>query len=442
MAGVFKAYDIRGIYPNELTLDLCREIGRAIASFIGGGRIAVGYDMRPSNVDIFRALSDGITDMGADVVSIGLVETPMINFATANYRYDGGVMITASHNPAEYNGFKICREKAMPVSYDTGIDKVESMVLNKSYKAVSSGKGKIVERDIWDDYVAHVRKFARNLKPIKIVIDAGNGMAGLTVPKVFDGLPPRVIPLYFELDGTFPNHEANPLKMENIADLQRKVREEGADLGLAFDGDGDRVAFVDERGEYVPCDLITALIAEEILSESPGEKVLYDLRSSWVVREVIEEQGGIPLMGRVGHSFIKQKLREEDAIFAGELSGHYYFRENFYTDSGIIAALKVLGLLSRRKKPFSELVAPLRKYFPSGEINSRVADPQAKIKELVERYKNGNVYFLDGVSVEFDDWWFNVRPSNTEPVLRLNLEAKSKEKMEHMRDEILRFIRG
>ncbi len=427
--------------PEELDEALAEKIGGAAGSFFEGKTVVVGHDMRVSGQAMSDALIRGLTRAGKDVVDIGLVTTPMIPFAVAKYGYDGGIMVTASHNPKQYNGFKLTAKGAEPVAQDSGIDRIERMV-EEGGAAPGATAGSVTRRDVLSDYLDHLMQAAKGIGGLKLAIDAGNGMAGYLIPRLFERIPGvEVVPLFFDLDGTFPNHEANPLKAENIADLQQKVVQVKADLGIAFDADGDRVAFVDECGQAVPCDLITALIAREILRDSPGATIIHDLRSSWAVREEIEALGGKAVMTRVGHSFIKRTMRDKDAAFGGELSGHYYFRDNFYCDSGAFALLKVLSLLCREGKPFSQLIRPLQRYHGSGEVNSAVADKEAKIEELAQRYAAGMVLRLDGLSVEFEDWWFNVRPSNTEPLLRLVVEAKSREHMEIRRDTLLRQIR-
>ncbi|MBM4039360.1 MAG: phosphomannomutase/phosphoglucomutase [Planctomycetes bacterium] len=439
--GIFKAYDIRGVVPEELNEALAEKIGAAAGSFFEGRTIVVGHDMRVSGEAMSDALIRGLTRSGKDVVDIGLATTPMVPFAVAKYGYDGGIMVTASHNPKQYNGFKLTARGAEPVAYDTGIDRIEKMV-GEGGAVPAATAGCVSRRDVLSDYLDHLMQAAKGIGGLKVAIDAGNGMAGYLIPPLFERIPGvESVPLFFELDGTFPNHEANPLKAENLVDLQKKVVEVKADLGIAFDADGDRVAFVDEAGWAVPCDLVTALIAREILRESHGATIIHDLRSSWAVREEIAACGGVPVVTRVGHSFIKRAMRDHDAALGGELSGHYYFRENFYCDSGAFALLKVLSLLCREGKPMSHLIGPLQRYAGSGEINSTVADKDAKIEELAQTYSAGKVLRLDGLSVEFEDWWFNVRPSNTEPLLRLVVEAKSREHMEIRRDTLLRQIR-
>ena len=442
MAGIYKAYDIRGVYGDELDADEAYRIGLAIPNVFGREPIAVGHDMRKSHKTLLPALIEGITDAGADVINVGLIETPMFNFATVHLKTNGCVMVTASHNPAKYNGFKFCRSGATPVSYDTGINQIEKLAHSENTDVLKSDKkGSVKTVDISEAYKKHVLSFAKDIAPLKIVVDAGNGMAGMSLPLIASELPLEIIPLYFELDGSFPNHEANPLKPENMYDLQKEVIKHGADFGAAFDGDADRVMFVDEKGQIVSADLTGCLIALEFLRSGP-HKILYDLRSSRIMRETIEEHAGTPIMCRVGHAFIKKQLREEDGIFASELSGHYYFKDNFYTDSALIAFLSIVNMVSAEKKPLSELVAPLMKYYATGEINSRVTDPDNKMVEAEQKFgKGGKVFNLDGLSVEFPDWWFNIRKSNTEPVLRLNLEAEDKHHMIAMRDKLLDFIR-
>jgi phosphomannomutase len=442
MAGMYKAYDIRGLYPSQINEENAYKIGRAFADLIGKGTVVVGRDMRTSSLSLFQQLTSGINDGGLDVIDIGLVSTPMISFATAHYQYDGGMMITASHNSKEYNGFKMCRKGAYPISYETGIAEIEKKVAQISNEKPAVKKGKIYTKDVIDDYIQHVLKFSKSIKKMKIVVDAGNGMAGAVGPKLFKFLPCEIIPLYFELDGTFPHHDANPLEPENVHDLINAVKKHKADLGVAFDGDADRVMFVDNEGESISADFTTALIAREFLTHQPGSTVLYDLRSSWIVPEEIKKYGGNPQMCRVGHAFIKQALRETNGIFAGELSGHYYFRDNFYADSAMIALVLMLNVISEENKTVAEIVAPLRRYHASGEVNSKVKDPDVLMKEIEKKYSQGKVFHLDGLSVEFPDWWFNLRKSNTEPLLRLNLEAKTKKLLNEKSEEILSVIKG
>ena len=443
--GIFKAYDIRGIYvaratrPDELDEELARKIGRATAQFLRAERMVISRDMRLSSPSLLEAATHGITEAGCDAVDIGLSSTPANYFAIAACGFDGGLQVTASHNPKEYNGFKVSGHEARPISEETGLPEIEKIVIEGKFKPPAK-KGSVDKKDIRQDYKSHVLRFAEETTPLKIVIDAANGMGGLEIPLIFDQLPCEIIPLYFELDGTFPNHEANPLKYENLQDLQAKVREVGADFGVALDGDCDRCAYVDERGEIISSDLITALIAREVLAKEPGAKIIYDVRSSWAVKEEIERAGGIPEKGRVGHSFMKAALREKSAAFAGELSGHYYFRDNFYCDSASIGLIKVLNLLSKIKKPVSEIIAPLNRYFATGEINFEVENKAAMIEEVARRFSDGKQDFLDGITVEYEDWWFNVRESHTEALLRLNLEGKTQELMEEGKAKLTRLL--
>lgn len=436
---IFKAYDVRGIFPDELNEDIAYNIGRAFVVFLKSKEVLVGRDGRLSSPKLFEALAKGITDQGADVIDIGISSTPMFYFAAA--KSPSSIMVTASHNPKEYNGFKFCRENAIPISGDTGIQDIKELV-NKNEFEDSAEKGKIIKKEIMEDFIKHSLSFVKTDKRFKVVVDAANGMGSLTFPKMFEKLPFEFVPLYCEIDFNFPNHEANPLKYENLKDLQKKIIEEKADIGIALDGDADRCMLVDKKGEIVTCDLLTALIGKSLLNNNPGSTILYDLRSSKIVKEFIEENGGKAVMCRVGHSFIKKQMRDENAIFAGELSGHFYYKDSFFTESSFITAALILNLMDKENKPLSELVNPLKKYFQSGEINSEVEDKEKKIKDIEEKYKDAEILHLDGVSVYYKDWWFNIRMSNTEPVLRLNLEADTKELMEEKRDEILKLIRN
>jgi phosphomannomutase len=439
MAGIFKAYDIRGTYPDQVGEKIAHDIGAALVQFLNVRNIVVGRDMRESSPSVAGALIEGITEQGADVLEIGMCTTPMNYFAIGKFEQGGGVMVTASHNPAKYNGFKISREKAIPLSYETGIGELEKRVA-AGVKASGGKKGSVTHKDVTEDYKKHILSFAENIRPLKMVVDAGNGMVGPFFTKIFADIPVQYTPLYFEPDGTFPNHEANPLKLENMRDLQKRVVEEGADVGVAFDGDGDRSAYVDENGNIVPSDILTALIAREILSRERGAGILYDLRSSWVVREEIEKGGGVPYEERVGHAYMKATMREHGCAFGGELSGHYYFRDNYYADSGMIALVKVLNVLSAEGRPFSEVVRPLQRYFATGEINFEVEDKDGKMAEIGKVFSDGEVSHLDGISVKYKDWWFNVRKSNTEPVLRLNLEGRTEKLMEEKKAAVIKAI--
>ena len=441
LSAIFKAYDIRGVYPSELDEDVARRIGGAFADFTKASKIALGRDMRSSSPDLARAFSDGAMGAGATVVDLGEVSTDALYFASGILDVPAA-MFTASHNPAKYNGIKVCRAQAAPIGGDSGLQEIRALAEGRDF--VDEGQeGLLEERDILEEYAAHCRKLvdAQVLRPLKVAIDAGNGMAGKTVPIVFKELPFEVLPLFFELDGTFPNHPANPIEPENIVQLQETVQRERCDLGIAFDGDADRMFLVDELGAPISGSLTTALVAEQILKKWPGESVIYNLICSWTVPEVIQENGGKPIRTRVGHSYIKEIMAKTGAIFGGEHSGHYYFRDNFRADSGMIAALIVLEALSKSDRPLSESLEPFRRYAASGEINSEVMDQDAAIERVAEVYSEGKQDRTDGLTVEFDDWWFNVRASNTEPLLRLNLEASSNEQMEMKRDEVLSVIR-
>lgn len=439
MAGIFKAYDIRGIYGQDLTDEVAYQIGRAFVTFTGCKKVVIARDIRPHSEPLFANLSKGIMEQGADVIDIGYGSTPMSYFGNGSLGADASVMITASHNPAEWNGFKLCRAQAVPISGATGILEIERIVQTQAFAPKAAVPGKISKADVLPAYTQHVAQFAKLARPVHVAIDFANGMGIWEVKTLanlitWDGL-------YADPDGRFPNHEANPLHLATLADLQAKVRAGAYAFGVAYDGDADRAGFIDEKGEVIPMDLITALIAQDVLATRKGA-IFYDLRSSWVVKEVIEAAGGKPMMSRVGHAFIKQQMRENDALFAGELSGHYYFKDNFTSESSALAILSLANIVSKSDKPLSELIKPLRKYFASGEINTHVTrDPQAILAEIRAAYADGHCFELDGVSVEYADWWFNVRCSNTEPLVRLNLEAKNKATMEAKRDEILAIIR-
>jgi phosphomannomutase len=441
----FKAYDIRGVYPSELDEDGAYAIGRAYVEEFQPKRIAVGRDMRTMAPGMAEALIRGAVDGGAEVLDIGMVGTEMLYFAVGSLELDGGICCTASHNPKEYTGFKVVRRGALPVGGDTGLAQVRDRAL-AGFGAAAAEGGKVEPYDIWPAFVDRVLAFidVDAIRPLRIVIDAANGMGGKMMEPVLARLPQLdVVRCCFEPDGTFPDHEPNPLLEENREFIVRKVTEEGAELGIAFDGDADRCFFVDDTGEFVPGDFVTALLAESVLEREPGAKIIYDVRASWAVPRTVEAAGGAALVNRVGHAFIKARMREDGAAFGGEVSGHYYFRDFSQADTGVVPALLMLELLSKRGKKLSELVGRFRsEYFITGEINSRVDDVPLKLLELKERYGNGHVSHLDGLSVDFDDWHFNVRPSNTEPLLRLNLEAFSQADMERRRDEVLGVIRS
>ena len=442
---VFKAYDIRGVYPTELDEDGAYKVGRGYVEEFEPRRIAVGRDMRVSAPAMAAAVIEGAADGGADVLDLGLVGTEMLYYAVGELGLDGGICVTASHNPKQYTGMKIVRRGALPVGGDSGLDKVQRRA-GAGFGDVAR-RGEVREQDVWAGFVDKVLSFVDegSFAPLRIVVDAANGMAGTMLPPVLERLPQLdVVRCYFEPDGSFPNHEPNPLLPENRAFIVEQTRAEGAQLGVAYDGDADRCFFVDDTGEFVPGDFVTALLAQAMLEKEPGAKVIYDVRASWAVPRVIEEAGGIPLINRVGHAFIKQRMRKEEALFAGEVSAHYYFRDFSQADTGVVPFLVMLELLSRARKPLSELLAPFReRYFLTGELNTPVADVALKLQELKERYaaEGGRISHLDGISVDFDDWHFNVRPSNTEPLLRLNLEALSEPLMEEKRDEVLAVIR-
>jgi len=445
---VFKAYDVRGLYPSELDEDGAYRIGRAYVEYFEPRRIAVGRDMRLSAPSMAEATIAGAADGGADVVDVGLVGTEMVYHAVTELELEGGICVTASHNPKDYTGMKIVRRGALPVGGDSGLAQVREGALAELGEV--SRRGDVRAEDVWPSFVDKVLSFVdvETIRPLRVVVDAANGMAGAMLPPVLERLPQLdVVRCYFDPDGAFPNHEPNPLLPENREFIVARTRAEGADLGVAYDGDADRCFFVDDTGEFVPGDFVTALLSEAVLEKEPrpGAKVIYDVRASRAVPETIERAGGVPLVNRVGHAFIKHRMRKEDALFAGEVSAHYYFREFSQADSGVVPFLLVLELLSRRERKLSQLLRPYReRFFLTGEINTPVADVALKLQELKERYAalGGRISHLDGISVDFDDWHFNVRPSNTEPLLRLNLEALSEPVMEEKRDEVLELIRS
>ena len=443
---VFKAYDVRGIYPHELDEEGAYAIGRAYVEQFEPRRIAVGRDMRLSSPAMAAAAIRGAADEGAEVLDLGLVGTEMVYFAVGELGLDGGIAVTASHNPKEYTGMKIVRRGALPVGGESGLLEIRDRIGALGQKPERQTAGHVEEYDVWPGYVERVLSFVdvAAIRPLRVLIDAANGMAGAMLPPVLERLPVDAVRCYFDPDGTFPNHEPNPLLPENREFIVERTKAEAADFGVAFDGDADRCFFVDDAGEFVPGDFVTALLAQSILAKHPGAKIIYDVRASWAVRETIEQAGGTPLINRVGHAFIKHRMREEDAIFGGEVSGHYYFREFSRADSGVVPFLLMLELVSRRNQKLSEILRPFReRYFITGELNTPVPDVALKLQELKERFgSEGRVSHLDGISVDAEDWHFNVRPSNTEPLLRLNLEARSEELMERKRDEILDVIRG
>jgi phosphomannomutase len=442
---IFSAYDVRGIYGETLTDAVAYRIGRAAAQYLNVPEIAVGRDMRLSSPQLAAAILQGITDQGVNAVDLGMTTTDGLYFAVGKFNYPAGVMITASHNPGKYNGMKFCRAQAFPISLESGLAEIRDLAVSGQFTEPAT-RGKITKRDIIDDYVNHVLTFVdvSKIKPLKVVIDAGNGMAGLVLPRVFQRLPCELVPLYFELDGNFPHHPASPIEPENMVDVQQKVREVHADLGGAFDGDADRMFPVDEHGDLVDGSMVTAAMAESLLRKHPGSTILYNLIVSKSVPALINKSGGKAVRTRVGHSYIKAEMRKLNAIFGGEHSGHFYFRDNWFADSGLIAFLILLELISVENKPLSEILKPLDQGVRSGEINSTVHDVQGKLQALEDHFGKDaqSVDKLDGITIDYGDWWFNVRPSNTEPLLRLNLEANSRELMEQKRDEVLAFIRG
>jgi phosphomannomutase len=444
---VFKAYDVRGVYPTELDEDGAYRIGRAYVDVFEPRRIAVGRDMRVSSPAMADALIRGAADGGADIVDIGMVGTEMVYFAVGEQALDGGVAVTASHNPKEYTGMKIVRRGALPVGGESGLLDIRDRARLDPLDPPEPGRrGETSRQDVYPAFVDRVLSFidVEAVKPLRVVIDAANGMAGAMLPPILERLPVEAACCFFEPDGTFPNHEPNPLLPENREFIVRKILDERADLGIAFDGDADRCFFVDDTGEFVPGDFVTALLAELMLEKEPGAKVIYDVRASWAVPDTVERAGGIPLVNRVGHAFIKHRMREEGAVFAGEISGHYYFRDFSQADSGTVPALLMLEHISKKGRPLSEILGPLReRYFLTGELNTPVKDVALTLQELKERFgPEGRVSHVDGLEVTADGWHMNVRPSNTEPLLRLNLEALDRDVMERKRDEVLTVIRG
>lgn len=441
---IFKAYDIRGIYPTELNEEIAYLIGRAFVTFLGADTVIVGRDMRTSGPALFDAVTRGIMDQGADVADIGMVSTDQYYFACTQLGLPG-MMVTASHNPKQYNGFKMVRRMPYLLSGDEGIQDLRRLVEREAFPTPTR-RGERREYDFKEQFVQKVLSLidVEAIKPLKVIVDTGNGMVGPILQAVYALLPIELTGMYLEPDGTLPNHGLDPLMPENRAELQRRVKEEGADIGFAFDGDGDRFFAIDDRGEFISGDFLTAILGRYLLEKEPGAKILYDVRASWAVPDEVRAAGGIPLVERVGHAFIKRRMANEDAIFAGEVSGHYYFKAFAFADSGIIPSLYLLEMLSKRGVKMSELLSRLEsRYFISGEINSRVSDVRAKLEEIAERYRDGKIERIDGVSVSYDTWHFNVRGSNTEPLIRLNLESiASRAEMEAKRDEVLAVIRS
>jgi phosphomannomutase len=443
---IFKAYDVRGLYPAQVNEEVARAIGGAFVTYLNAARIGVGRDMRLSSPSLASAFIAGAVSRGADVVDYGMIPTDMLYFAVARDRLDGGVEITASHNPKQYNGMKMVRQEAFPLSGEAGISDIRDALAGDP-SPPAAREGRYETKDVLGAYVEHVLSFIDPgvIRPFNVVLDAGSGMGALVAPKLFDRLPGRTTRLCFEIDGRFPNHEANPLLEENRRDIVERVVAERADIGIAWDGDADRCFFIDGSGEFISGDFITALLAEAFLLKHPGATIIYDLRASHAVRDVVARHGGTSLMNRVGHAFFKRRMRETNAIFGGEVTGHYYFRDNFYADNGFIPALLILELMSRKGLSLRDLLEPLRaRYFISGEINTKLPSMDAvpaKLAALAAKYADGHQYELDGISVEYPDWHFNVRPSNTEPLVRLNLEATTPELMAQKRDELIALLR-
>jgi phosphomannomutase len=445
---IFKAYDIRGVYPDSLNEVVARDIGRAFVAYLGlsGSRVLVARDMRLSGEALKTAFIEGVTQSGADVLDLGLDSTDALYFAVGHLEEPGGAMITASHNPKEYNGFKLCREDAIALSGEHGISQIRDLITSGKLPEPAEYPGSVEESDITEDYAKHCLSFinTEGLRRLNIVVDAGNGMAGKMLPPIFEKLPFDYAPMYFELDGSFPNHPPNPIEPENMKNLQERVKTEGADFGAAFDGDADRVFVVDEKGETISGDILAALVAKNVLEKEPGATILYSAVCSKALPELIESEGGKAIRTKAGHSIIKPQMREYNAAFGAEHSGHFYFRDNYFADSGIIAMLTVSELVARQDGPISELLAPIDHYVRSGEINLEVEDQEATLRKVEEHYAQRDdpkIDHLDGLTVDYGDWWFNVRPSNTEPLLRLNVEASDRETMERERDELLNLIR-
>lgn len=441
---IFKAYDVRGIYPTQINAEIAYKFGFALASYLKCNNIAVGRDMRMSSNELRDSLCRGIVDYGTDVIDLGLISTDGLYFAVGKFGYEGGVMITASHNPKDYNGFKVCRKEALPLSGSDGLNEIRDMLANDELKEKSPERGNIIRRDIAVDYAEHCLSFIDldKIKKFKIVIDAGNGMAGATLPPVLEKLPIEAIPLFFELDGTFPNHPASPIELENLEDLCKKIEETKADFGVAFDGDADRMFLVDKFGKQVGGDMVTALVSKSLLAKNSDETILYNLICSKAVPELVTKLGGKAIRTRVGHALIKPLMKKYNAVFGGEHSGHFYFRDNWFADSGLIAFLVCLELLSVENQPLHEMIKAIDPYFRSGEINSKVESIPDKIEQIKEAYQGGQQDTEDGLTVVFDDFWFNLRPSNTEPLLRLNVEADSAELLKQKTDEIVNLIRS
>ena len=442
----FKAYDIRGKVPSELNSDLAYKIGRSFAKHINANKVVVGYDIRKSSLEICEALVKGLTDAGSDVVNIGLCGTEMIYFSTPYLNADGGIMITASHNPPEYNGMKFVKRDSVPVGYDSGLNVVEEMILKNDLGEISAKKGSVEKVDVMDPFIINLSKFydPKKIKPFKVVVNAGNGCAGLSLDAIESKLPVKMIKVFNEPNSDFPNGVPNPLLMENRKPTIDAVLKNNADLGVAWDGDYDRCFFFDEKGSFIEGYYIVGLLAKSILKKFPGERIVHDPRLVWNTLDVVEKGKGVAVESKSGHAFIKQKMREVNSIYGGEMSAHHYFRDNAYSDSGMIPFLLIMQLMSEEDKPLSDLVEEMIATFPcSGEINSTIADPAGKIKEIEKLYTGGKVEKTDGLSVEYDDWRFNLRMSNTEPIIRLNVESKGDVLlMEEKTKELLDIIRA
>jgi phosphomannomutase len=442
---IFKAYDIRGLYPSQLDAEVARRVGRAFVDYLGARRIAVGRDCRLSSPELSAAFVQGARSQGAEVTDIGAVGTDVLYYYVGRHDLDGGAIVTASHNPKEWNGVKMVRRGALALSGDAGIREIREWLTEGRYADAPPATGPLRSEVVREDYARHCLSFvsAAAVPRLKIVLDTANGMGAVGASAIFPHLPVELVRMYFELDGSFPNHPADPLLEENRRDLVERVRAEGADLGIAWDGDADRCFFVDDTGEYVPGDFVTAILGEAYARREPGARIVYDVRASRAVADRVGAAGGVPLMNRVGHAFVKKRMRDEGAVFGGEVSGHFYFRENWFADNGMIPALLVLERIGLEGRKLSQILAPLRgRYHISGEINSRVDDVERAIARIEEGHRSGRISRMDGISVDYDDWHFNVRPSNTEPLLRLNLEASTPGGMERRRDEVLALIRG
>jgi phosphomannomutase len=443
--GIFKAYDIRGLYPSQLDAEVARRVGRAFVDYLGARRIGVGRDCRLSSPELSAAFVQGARSQGAEVTDIGVVGTDILYYYVGRHDLDGGAIVTASHNPKEWNGVKMVRRGALALSGDAGIREIREWLTDGRYADAPPATGALRTEVVREDYARHCLSFvtAAAIPRLKVVLDAANGMGAVGASAIFPHLPVETVRMYFELDGSFPNHPADPLLEENRRDVVERVRAEGADLGIAWDGDADRCFFVDDTGEYVPGDFVTAILGEAYARREPGARIVYDVRASRAVADRVGAAGGVALMNRVGHAFIKKRMRDEGAAFGGEVSGHFYFRENWFADNGMIPALLVLERIGLEGQRLSEILAPLRgRYHISGEVNSRVDDVDRAIARIEERHGGGRISRMDGISVDYDDWHFNVRPSNTEPLLRLNLEAATRGEMERRRDEVLALIRG